>query len=282
MAAVEEFELTSGSASGDAGSGPAWRRPLESGAAAWVAAAIALVVVGAATASPTLPDPRPRRRAVVRPRRPGSGAACARSSGRATSGTPPWSTSGAIVRCSGRRTTARAPPSSEWTSRTASRCGTTTTATPRVSSDPGCCASSTWATPTPSIVSIELDDGSQTSWPYPGALAAIPVGEGVAVIVKTSTDTERVVLLDADGSERWRADLDAADTDAQPVWVFAEEVGGEALVPARHAGAGRSGHRQRDPGAADLVRLRRRHARRRHREHSHHPDLRRGRRRRPR
>lgn len=227
MAAVEEFELSSGSASDDAGAAPPRHRARwMSGAAAWVAAALALVVIGAATATPTL-------LIVDRGDGPSFGLV---DLDLAQPASVLWTTdirNAAVEHVRGDRAVLRTQDYGAGPAVIGVDLATGKPMWEYHDHNNSCqfgtrmlCIEHQGDTDA-SIVSVELDDGNQTSWPSPRALAAIPLGEDVAVIVQTSTDTERVVLLDADGSERWRIDMDAADTDARPVWVFADEVGGE-------------------------------------------------------
>ena len=77
------------------------------------------------------------------------------------------------------------------------------------------------------IVSVDLATGTESSQPYPEAVAAIAVDGGVAVILQTSSPIEDVVLLDAGGGEHWRVAADAADLQNVPWWAFVHRVGEE-------------------------------------------------------
>jgi outer membrane protein assembly factor BamB len=77
------------------------------------------------------------------------------------------------------------------------------------------------------IVSVDLATGTESSRPYPEAVAAIAVDDGVAVILQTSSPIEDVVMLDAGGGERWRVAADAADLQNVPWWAFVHRVGEE-------------------------------------------------------
>lgn len=71
------------------------------------------------------------------------------------------------------------------------------------------------------IVTITLDDGARSSSPHPLAYGAIAVGDGSTVVVeKTETEEEDVVLLDADGEERWHQSADATDTSGDTAWTW--------------------------------------------------------------
>ena len=74
-------------------------------------------------------------------------------------------------------------------------------------------------TPDATIVLIEPTDGARESQPYPGALAAIPVADGLVVVAATDTANEDVLLIEADGSERWRVSEDAGPTDTEHLWM---------------------------------------------------------------
>jgi outer membrane protein assembly factor BamB len=91
---------------------------------------------------------------------------------------------------------------------------------------PMVCVSSVGA-PEATLDVVDLDDGSRISTPYPGAIAAIAVGARTAVVVKTQSAWERVVLLDGDGTQLWQVDVDASYTAIQPMWTFAHITGEE-------------------------------------------------------
>lgn len=82
-------------------------------------------------------------------------------------------------------------------------------------------------TPQAVVDVVDLEDGSRSSRSYPGAIAAIAVGTGIAVVVKTESAWEQVVLLDGDGTQVWEVDVDASYTAIQPMWTFAHVAGDE-------------------------------------------------------
>lgn len=69
------------------------------------------------------------------------------------------------------------------------------------------------------IVTIDLQDGTRTAEPYPDAVAALPVADGRVVIEATDGELEEIVLVEPDGRERWRVTADAAEVYADSVWV---------------------------------------------------------------
>lgn len=75
--------------------------------------------------------------------------------------------------------------------------------------------------PDATIVTMSPEDGARTSTPYPGVLGAITVGEDLVVVeaMENGAVLEEVVLVEADGSERWRVQADAVDTFSTPAWV---------------------------------------------------------------
>lgn len=64
------------------------------------------------------------------------------------------------------------------------------------------------------VVTVDLADGGLGTRPYPGALSAAAAGDDLVVVVKTETLDEDVVLLEPDGTERWRVPVDVVDTQA--------------------------------------------------------------------
>ena len=73
--------------------------------------------------------------------------------------------------------------------------------------------------PDAAIVEIDIEDGAHSLSPYPGAAAAVRTGDALIVVEATDSATEEVVLLEADGTERWRVRADAAELETDPVWV---------------------------------------------------------------
>lgn len=69
------------------------------------------------------------------------------------------------------------------------------------------------------VVRIATADGTRAATPYPMAVAAVAAGEDIVVVVSTGSDIEDVVLVEPDGSERWRVQADAADSSSTPAWV---------------------------------------------------------------
>lgn len=80
------------------------------------------------------------------------------------------------------------------------------------------------------IVTVATDDGALTRTPYPGALGAVAVGEDLVVAEPGLADIEEVVLLEPDGTERWRVNVDAADTESVPAWVWLSVDRGQAII----------------------------------------------------
>lgn len=69
------------------------------------------------------------------------------------------------------------------------------------------------------IVVIDGSDGSRHELGYPGALGAATAGDDLVVVEATGTSVEEVVLVEPDSSERWRAEVDAAQTQSDLVWA---------------------------------------------------------------
>lgn len=68
------------------------------------------------------------------------------------------------------------------------------------------------------VVVFDTDDGGRTSRPHPGAIAVAAAGDDLVVVEATGGMEEDVVLVEPDGGERWRVAVDAAD-EIDPMWV---------------------------------------------------------------
>lgn len=73
--------------------------------------------------------------------------------------------------------------------------------------------------PSAQIVLLDTDDGSLTTRAHPSAISATVAGDDLVVIEDTDRADEDVVLVEPDGSERWRVAVDAADELTFPVWA---------------------------------------------------------------
>lgn len=80
------------------------------------------------------------------------------------------------------------------------------------------------------LVLIDLVDGSRETRPYPWAVAVVAAGEGATVVIETSEALESVLLLEADGSERWRVDLDVVEGAAPPFWTQLDVIDGRVEI----------------------------------------------------
>jgi len=69
------------------------------------------------------------------------------------------------------------------------------------------------------LVTIDAEDGTRQTRPHPGAVAAVLAGDDLAVIEATDVSIEDVVLVEPDGTERWRVAADVADTTSDPVYA---------------------------------------------------------------
>ncbi|GAB2610116.1 outer membrane protein assembly factor BamB family protein [Pseudactinotalea suaedae] len=69
------------------------------------------------------------------------------------------------------------------------------------------------------VVTIDTEDGARQTRSHPGAIAAVLAGDDLAVIEATDVDIENVVLVEPDGTERWRVAADAAETASDPVYA---------------------------------------------------------------
>lgn len=81
-----------------------------------------------------------------------------------------------------------------------------------------------------SIVTIDSADGTRTRTPYPGAIGAVTAGEDLVVVEEGQADIEVLVLIEPDGTERWRVQADAADTTSVPAWVWLWVDGDHVVV----------------------------------------------------
>jgi hypothetical protein len=64
------------------------------------------------------------------------------------------------------------------------------------------------------VVEIDLDDGTQTRTPHPGAIAAMATPRGLLVVESSESAANGIVLLASDGSEIWRTVGAVEETDA--------------------------------------------------------------------
>lgn len=85
-------------------------------------------------------------------------------------------------------------------------------------SDRGICVEEA-ATPEATIIMIDLDDGTRVAEPHPGAVGAITVPGGIVVVEATDDQAEEIVLIEPDGTERWRITAEAADVSSEGAWV---------------------------------------------------------------
>lgn len=74
-------------------------------------------------------------------------------------------------------------------------------------------------TPDARLVQIDITDGSRATRPHPDAVAVAGTGDGIVVVEWSETPSEPVVMFEADGSERWRVELDVVEGSTPPFWV---------------------------------------------------------------
>lgn len=70
------------------------------------------------------------------------------------------------------------------------------------------------------VVTIDGQDGTLTTAEHPQAIAAIAADGGTAVVEKNDgSGVEDVVLVAPDGTELWRVEADVAETESIPAWT---------------------------------------------------------------
>ncbi|WP_420112892.1 PQQ-binding-like beta-propeller repeat protein [Pseudactinotalea sp.] len=97
-------------------------------------------------------------------------------------------------------------------------------------SDQGMCVENP-ATPEAAIVTIDIEDGTRVAQPYPGAVGAASVPGGRVVIEATGNEAEELVLIEDDGTERWRVTADAAQVSDEGVWVDLAVTEASLILP---------------------------------------------------
>lgn len=69
------------------------------------------------------------------------------------------------------------------------------------------------------VIVTVADDGTQQRLAHPWALLAMPSGEDLVVVERTDADRlEAVVLVEPDGTQRWRVEADAVDGEPDAIW----------------------------------------------------------------
>jgi hypothetical protein len=73
--------------------------------------------------------------------------------------------------------------------------------------------------PEATLVQIDVVDGSRHTRPHPEAVAVAATTDGVVVVERSETPAEPVLMLEADGSQRWRVELDVVEGMSPPFWI---------------------------------------------------------------
>lgn len=69
------------------------------------------------------------------------------------------------------------------------------------------------------LVLIDISDGSRHTRLYPRAVAVVATEDDAVVIQASEAPSESVALIEADGSERWRVELDVVEGTTAPFWT---------------------------------------------------------------